>query len=683
MTSGTLRLPLILLVAGALAGPALAGSDPTPPPAKLVLNLGSTRYRHPAFIELSALGPDGRTLFTLSEKGVYAWDLTDGSSRRVFEGKRVRNSLQVSPDGKRLLTISGDSATVLDATTGQEIKWIEDNSSPSYAAYRPDGTGVILFGDGHIDYLGADGVDRRLRNTGDFCVPVFSTDGKWFAAAAPGERPREVVIYDAQALEKKCTVTVGRSGFGPLPYNSLPTVRAAFSPDGNLFAFPGNSEIRVWDVSAEKEVRTLKSASEERDWQEGEYLVLLFGKDGKRLFAGTAGGTLRWWDVESGKELAPLRAHRSGIITLNIARDGRQLVSTDAEGSIRRWDVAAGREIEPPNGYSGSLHARVSPDGQSALLLDANGQMDLHDLDGHQPPVRVRPAGKADIDTPWLEPLFGFLPDRRRVFLAETTGKVTVFETTGGTKASGFELKGYTDRGHRLRFCVAAPDGRSFAVNRGARRIALIDAATGKDVWESPDRSPRGMCYYPVFTPDGKKLFSGVTTYEERAYSELQGKLELVRLDAATGKVIDRAKIESKSTGDLSWFEQPLLTPDGRTLALPYWMIEVSVVDAAANKVLHFHSISSTRFAVSPDGKWLVGADRNAIRMYDTTTGKELYSVPVGDQIIESLHVLPDGRRVLATGRGGLACVWDLTPALSRSAPPQGGERSGPVGPSR
>src|SRR5690348_335078 len=68
--------------------------------------LGSTRYRHPAAILQATVAPDGRTLFTLSEKGVYAWDLETGDGRPLFADERGRNALHVSPDGTRLVSIS-------------------------------------------------------------------------------------------------------------------------------------------------------------------------------------------------------------------------------------------------------------------------------------------------------------------------------------------------------------------------------------------------------------------------------------------------------------------------------------------------------------------------------------------------------------------------------------------------
>src|SRR6185437_15554328 len=105
------------------------------------------------------------------------------------------------------------------------------------AAFAPDGKGIFIFGDGHIEYWGLDKGVRRLGEMAKFYAPVFSPDGKWFVVAAPGKPLRDVVVYDAQTLKRKAVLTVGSSGFGP--HVVLHTVRAGFSPGGDRLAVPG------------------------------------------------------------------------------------------------------------------------------------------------------------------------------------------------------------------------------------------------------------------------------------------------------------------------------------------------------------------------------------------------------------------------------------------------------------
>jgi WD40 repeat protein len=442
-------------------------------------------------------------------------------------------------------------------------------------------------------------------------------------------------------------------------------LRAGFSADGNRLAVPAaDGSIGIWDVGTGKVVQSLKPAAERRRPEEADCRYLLFSRDAKQLFAGTASGTIRRWDVESGKELAPLRAHRDAVRSLHLTRGGAQLVSTSADGMIRRWDVAAGTEIEPVDGYSGSLYARLSPKGESVLLLDAAGRMDIWDLSNGRLRTPIRPAGDASLDTPWVEPLFGFTPEGKRVFLAERNGKISIYDAGSGKSAGSIALAGYAGRAAALRFCISTPDGQAFVVNRGPGGLRLIRASNGEEIWQSPSVTTRGLCFPPVIAGDGKSILLGVTTLEDKPYTELRGKLELVRVDLSSGKVVARTALKSDSTGDVAFLDQPSLSSDGRTLVMSYGDTEVVLADPVAKKALHHYALFLHRPALSADGKQMIGVFLNEIDVFEVATAKKLFQLPIGAQTVQSLHLLPDGRHVFTSGNGGHACLWDLKAAL-------------------
>ena len=72
---------------------------------------------------------------------------------------------------------------------------------------------------------------------------------------------------------------------------------------------------------------------------------------------------------------------------------------------------------------------------------------------------------------------------------------------------------------------------------------------------------------------------------------------------------------------------------------------------------------------LSADGKRIIGVFLQEIAVFDTATGKKLSRLPIGQQTVKSLHVLPDGRHVFTSGDGGHACLWDLKAA----SPAEGG----------
>ena len=253
----------------------------------------------------------------------------------------------------------------------------------------------------------------------------------------------------------------------------------------------------------------------------------------------------------------------------------------------------------------------------------------------------------------------------KHVFLAEENGKISVYDAGSGKPAGSVAFPGYSERPTvDLRFCISTPDGQAFVINRGPRRLRLVRASDGKIIWETPDVIPRGVCFPPVIAGDGKSILLGATTLEDKPYTELRGKLELVRLDLANGKVVARTELKSDSRGDTAFFDRPRLSRDGRVLLLMYGVNELYLADAVANKPLHHHIVFLDKPGLSPDGKRIIGAWSQEIDVYDAATGKPLCHLPIGPQTVQSLHVLPDGRHVFTAGGGGHACLWDLNAAL-------------------
>ncbi|MGO9465545.1 MAG: hypothetical protein ACLQVF_15485 [Isosphaeraceae bacterium] len=641
------------------------------PPRGLVRSLGSTVYRHTEPIELACLDPTGRTLYTLSYKGVYAWDLETGESRLVFHAERVRNSLSISPDGRRIASIAGNAAGLWDATTGDPIREFHSDDSPGHIAFRPDGRGVLLFSRESIEYRSLDGKESRiLGKRAKFCWPAFAPGGGWFAVSLLDESAGEIAIYDVESLRRTVVLRVGPAAIGESP-NGLRMLRVGISADGRRIAVPAvDGSIAIREVVNGKVVRSLQPAAGRRPPKEDDCRYLLFTKEDRQLLAGTAAGTIRRWEVGTGQELAPMRAHRDAVRSLHLTPEGGRLISTSADGTIRRWEVATGRELPPPDGYSGSLHARLGPRGETVLLLDGAGRMDIWDLGTGRIRTPIRPRGNLNIETPWVEPLFGFTGDGRQVYVAQSQGKIEMYDAGSGRPAGSLVLPAHDARPKDLRSCISAPDGGSFVVNRGPRQ-RRIRASDGAPLWESPDLTPRGLCYPPALTRDGKGIVLAVTTYDKPGTGS-RNKLELVRLDLASGKVVARTELKSGVAGSPSFFDQPRLDADGRLVLLWYNISEFFLIDALTNRPLHHYVQVGERPDLSPDGRRVVSYFSGQIAVYDAATGNPLSRLPMGrQQTVQSLHVLPDGRHVFTAGDGSHACLWDLDAALPAEGGPE------------
>ena len=631
-----------------------------PRPPGLVRSLGSTVYRHPDAIERLPRSDRTNPLHALLQGGL----------RLGPRDGRVAPRLPRRPGAERAVRLARRAPDRVDRrgcrrALGREGRGPDSGIrfgrfAPRYRlpAGRP-GCDPLL---GRLDRVP---IARREgaadpRQDGEVLLAGLRAGGRWIAASVPDEAAGEIAIYDAANLRRTSVLRVGPSVIGESP-KGLRMLRIGFSADGRRIAVPAaDGLIGIREAATGNVARSLPPAAGEHPPMEDDCRYLLFTKDDQYLLAGTAAGTIRRWDVAAGRELAPMRAHRDAVRSLHLTPDGGRLISTSADGTIRRWDVATGQELRPPDGYSGSLHARLGPIGKTVLLLDSEGRMDIWDLDTGRVRMPIRPPGDLKIETPWVEPLFGFSPDGRRVYVAQSIGKIENLRRRQRPAGGLPGLAGLCARPNDLRFCISTPDGGAFLVERG-RRLRRIRAADGGLIWESPDLTRGGVCYPPILARDGKSAFLPVTTYTATAD---EGRLELVRVELAGGKVTARVEVKSAVPGVPALIDQPRLDADGRLLLLSYNVSELFLMDAVTNRPLHHHVQFLDRPDLSPDGRQLVGYFSEGVTVYDAATGKPLSRLPIGPQTVQSLHVLPDGRHVFTSGTGGHACLWDLDAAL-------------------
>src|SRR5262249_12065142 len=69
-----------------------------------------------------------------------------------------------------------------------------------------------------------------------------------------------------------------------------------------------------------------------------------FTPDGRTLASGGAEGTIKLWDVATGKLRATLKGHTSTVQSVTITADGKTLASGSNDSTIRLWDLATLKE---------------------------------------------------------------------------------------------------------------------------------------------------------------------------------------------------------------------------------------------------------------------------------------------------------------------------------------------------
>lgn len=92
------------------------------------------------------------------------------------------------------------------------------------------------------------------------------------------------------------------------------------------------------------------------------------------LASGSDDGTIRLWEVATGKQRAVVKAHRGAVTAITCSPDGKILASAGTDEAIKLWDVATSKlraALRQPASLAGSL--RFTVDGDRLVSVDCTG----------------------------------------------------------------------------------------------------------------------------------------------------------------------------------------------------------------------------------------------------------------------------------------------------------------------
>jgi len=287
-------------------------------------------------VQVAALqiSSDARRLVVLGQDQTLAvWDLRTRREIRTVPAAFRAGRISINRTGTRAAGtgINGRSVRIIDLDRGEEIALFADTwNLPGGFDLSPDGSMIALLKtDQSVRVIEVPGGEEKLQlvppGLGQAGQVSWSPDGARILCYGLDQQMR---VFGAARGEELAT-------FG-VPGRTAPFL--GFTPDSRKIAYIGQDwTIRLLDLTGREILHIGDPTPGTRS--------VAISPDGRYVAAGNPGGTLRVWEVASGRKVREIEAGQGPLGDVGFTTDGRFLLSAGQDGTVRLWGSAG-----PPQG---------------------------------------------------------------------------------------------------------------------------------------------------------------------------------------------------------------------------------------------------------------------------------------------------------------------------------------------
>jgi WD40 repeat protein len=506
----------------------LKSYDAHPPPLAVMEG-------HTDGILSAALSADGTLAVSASKDATLRlWDVHTGAQVRSFKGHEGWViDVALSSDG-RLALSAGDDKTVRlwDVASGGALHVLKGHTAAARAvAFCPDGRRALSASEDGTAIVWDLGMGKAVHtlagHNGPLRAVAVSPDGRFALVGSDGRRQSSLTLWDL-TTGKKVRALDDNAAFRT-HNNGVRTI--AFLPGGTHAITAGYDHVvKRWNLAEAADEPPIPVVG-------GTTLVIsvALSPDGKAILVGSDDGSLKLYDLESGRELRSFYGCTQAVRSAAISADNRLVLAGSLDNQLRLWAMTGTREArklatQEPHSEAwftwDHLICVTEVPGDALVLFDTATGQRLRRLSKQDPEVsRFLPGGCARLlrrdepdavilsrwggggtdllKIPWNTGLraCNIQPSRDagQVLFAQDDGNVALWDTAA--KRSVWTFAGHTGP-TKARLSL---DGRRVATSGVEHVIHVWDLASHGRLCQLPFS---GIVEFE-FSPDGKRLLTG------------------------------------------------------------------------------------------------------------------------------------------------------------------------------
>lgn len=456
---------------------------------------------------------------------------------------------------------------------------------------------------------------------------AFSPDEQTLVTAAGNPRPdaSELQCWEVPSLKPR-----------PFPPNTVKNAASvSFSPDGRQFFTGGwDGIVRVWDAETRTELPNRRSVQHHRSW----IADMAFPPGTHELVTAGSDRCVRIWGTELAERPVTLRGHVREIRAMTPATNG-SIFSLSGDGVIHKW---SGRSAQQGDLLSQEgqrlVPVGLSADGQVAATL-GEGALKFWDLSQrdfteiYSRRWETNQFKDVRVDPDRNQETVSISPDLKWLVLVRRNQPAQLWNVSVRSLQILARISG------PYAFTVFSPDSQLLALPLAANTVALWNPRTRRQVASIP-------C--PEVGEQGVSFAVGAEMLA------LGGRTNVLLWDLRTQRRVVQFLIQ----GDLSIAP----SPDARLLATGHTDLKVRLYDCQTGQELSppllGHLSGVERVAFSPEGRTLVSASRQWVKLWNLATVREVASCQQPARVLLT-NFSRDGSTLLTSdGDGRFIQIW-------------------------